>query len=39
MEPEWFENEDYYNERFEKKVPLHERYRDPDDPEPCFRED
>ena len=39
MEPEWFENEDYYNERFERIIPLHERSQDPDDPEPDFRED
>ena len=36
MEPEWLFDEDAYNERFERKIPLHERSQDPDDPEPCY---
>ena len=36
MEPDWFDNEDYYHERFERKVPLRERNKDPDDPEPIY---
>ena len=36
MEPDWFEDEEAYYERFERIVPLHERSQDPDDPEPCF---